>query len=209
MWTITAQNISWRIVPVSLDDLSRDVARLRKTLDLESGRAKPFDAAAAQRLYQRLLAPDANHWADAAVLNVTPYHALGELPFGVLLTSPEGPAAPANGKDYVNMPWLINKVAIVQQSSATAFFGTAQCPHGPGTAKSVRRLWRSTVQEDLRKICSVAKRRAAAADRRGEAIPPLGSAKTSNHTAGLRRHAPLVGYRSGAEGNRTHTWRQP
>ncbi|CAG2152938.1 CHAT domain-containing protein [Cupriavidus numazuensis] len=121
VWTITAKHVSWRVVPVSLDDLSRDVARLRKTLDLESGRPKPFDVATAQSLYKRLLAPDAGQWADATVLNVIPYHALGELPFGVLLTSTEGAAAPASGKDYVNMPWLISKVAIVQQSSATAF----------------------------------------------------------------------------------------
>jgi len=120
VWTISAKEVGFRVVPVTREQISHDVASIRSGLDLSDGKVKAFDAATAYSLYNTLLAPDSSVWAQAKLLNVIPDAHLGELPFGVLLTAP---VSPATGKSaaYADMPWLIRKVAIAQQSSASGF----------------------------------------------------------------------------------------
>lgn len=120
VWTITQTSMSWRIVPLSRNEIANAVARLRGTLDLEDGRLKAFDVTTAHNLYASLLGPDAAMWVHATVLNIVPHGALGTLPFSVLLTTPTRPVAATNGAAYAAMPWLNNQVAIVQQSSASS-----------------------------------------------------------------------------------------
>lgn len=120
VWTITPTSVGWRTVGLSRDQAGKVVAGLRDALDLEDGRLKAFDGAASYGLYASLLAPDAKMWANASVLIIVPHGALGALPFSVLLTAPTRPAAATDGAAYAAMPWLIDRVAIVQQSSASS-----------------------------------------------------------------------------------------
>jgi CHAT domain-containing protein len=132
VWTVTPSKRSWRIVALPREQIARDVARLRQELDISDDRLKRFDVAAAYRLYASLLAPDAALWADAKLLDIIPHGALGELPLASLLTAPAEPVAAGNGAAYAKLPWLIDKVALAQQPSASGFLAlrSEQAPAG-------------------------------------------------------------------------------
>ncbi len=121
VWTITPTDARWRVLPISRDEIANEVTHLRETLDLADGKLKRYDVAAAHDLYARLLAPDAMLWRDARTLVVVPHGALGALPFSVLLTAPVPPDAPLGGNGYAAMPWLVRRVAVVQESSTNSF----------------------------------------------------------------------------------------
>jgi CHAT domain-containing protein len=132
VWTMTPTNVSWRIVPLNRAQITDAVARVRKSLGLEDGGVKPFDVEDAHTLYGSLLAPDAAMWAHATVLNVVPHGALGTLPFSILLTAPTHATTSTNRAAYAEMPWLINQVAIVQQSSASSLLAQRSSQLPPG-----------------------------------------------------------------------------
>jgi CHAT domain-containing protein len=120
VWTITQKEVGFRIIPVARDQIARDVASIRRGMDLRNDQLVDFDAATAHRLYATLLAPDAAKWSAAKLINVIPHAELSQLPFSVLLTAPVLPTT-SKKINYVSMPWLIGKVAIAQQSSANGF----------------------------------------------------------------------------------------
>ena len=101
------------VAAIGEENIARDVARLRATLELEgrSGPA-PYDAATAHRLYSSLLQPIANVWSGQRVLTVVSSGPLAQIPFGVLTTKPGSDEAPA---------WLVNDIAIAHISSASAW----------------------------------------------------------------------------------------
>lgn len=121
VWTITRGEVGYRVVPVPRQQIARDVASILRGVDLSEGEARDFDTATAHRLYATLLAPDAAKWSAARLINVIPHGALGQLPFASLLTAAVMPRAGAKAPAYADMPWLIRKVAIAQQSSASGF----------------------------------------------------------------------------------------
>jgi len=88
---------------------------------LSDGSARDFDFGKANRLYAELIAPDAAKWAAAKAITVIPHADLGQLPFAVLLTAPVTPMKTKAAPAYAEMPWLIRKVAIAQQPSASGF----------------------------------------------------------------------------------------
>lgn len=92
------------------------VRSARSTLDFaEMGRSvKPFNAAAASTLYQRLLQPVEQAFAGKRRLVIAAGGALSQLPFGVLLTKP----STTTGADS---PWLIRQAAITQVPSVSAW----------------------------------------------------------------------------------------
>lgn len=126
VWTITKNEVGFRVVPVTLEQIARDVAKILQGMDLSGERTKEFDAVTAHRLYASLLAPDAGKWAKAGLINIIPHGALGQLPFALLLTDPVKPAIGKTQPAYAELPWLINKVAIAQQSSASGFLALRQ-----------------------------------------------------------------------------------
>ena len=121
VWTITKTDVGYRTVPIPRDQLASEVALLLRSVNLSDGEVRNFDTATAHRLYLELLAPDAAKWSSAKVINVIPHGALGQLPFAMLLTEPISPKVGIAISPYAEMPWLIRKVAIAQQSSASGF----------------------------------------------------------------------------------------
>jgi CHAT domain-containing protein len=121
IWTITKNDVGYRTVPVPREQLARDVAQLLRSVNLSDGEARNFDTATAYSLYATLLAPDAAKWASAKLINVIPHGALGQLPFATLLTQSVAQRAGKAASPFADMPWLISKVAIAQQSSASGF----------------------------------------------------------------------------------------
>ena len=121
VWTITPQRVGFRVVPLDRAKIAAHVAKIRVDLEINDGWMGKFDGATAYALYQDLLAPDEALWSASKLLNVIPHGALGQLPFGVLVTAPYQAKA-----GYEKAAWLIRKVAIVQQPSASSFLALRQ-----------------------------------------------------------------------------------
>ena len=119
VWTLSAERASFRAVSVTRQHWRELVASLRQSVDLSDGRIKPFDVAAAQRLYTLLLGPDADLWASARTLDVIPDGPLGQVPFAFLLMEPGEVSRAGTRETYADMPWLIKKLAIEQYPSAS------------------------------------------------------------------------------------------
>lgn len=111
-WILTGERARFRAVAITRQQLLKEVALLRQSVDLSDGRLKAFDVAAAQRLYTTLLAPDADLWASARTLDVIPDGPLGQVPFAVFLTEPGDVSPNSKHRTYAQMPWLIKKLAI-------------------------------------------------------------------------------------------------
>lgn len=128
VWTITKNAVNFRAVSIARNDIQRDVAKILASVDLTSDQTKSFEIQTASDLYAKLLAPDAAQWSGATLVNIIPHGALGQLPFALLLTEPiknAGKSA-STSVSYRDMPWLINKVAIAQQSSASGFIALSE-----------------------------------------------------------------------------------
>jgi CHAT domain-containing protein len=117
---------AFAVVPLNAEQIAQKVGVLRQALDPAAAAeqrlpAFPFDLA--HQLFNRLLAPAQAGWKDARALIVVPHGALGQLPFGVLMTQPFQAAASPGGPMYASMadaPWLLRQVAISQLPSAVA-----------------------------------------------------------------------------------------
>jgi len=137
VWTIDAGGkAAFRVAPVKRDEIESDVRELRKAVDFGDGdpaRLRPFDLARAHKLYRAFFEPDEVLWKEAQVLNVIPHGALGQLPFGLLVTAaPLQQASAASQSAYSDVPWLVRKVAIAQLPSASAFTALRRAPRGKG-----------------------------------------------------------------------------
>lgn len=126
VWTITKDSVRFRAIPLTRKDIQREVGKVLKSVDLSGDQSKPFEIDGAQLLYAKLLAPDAKWWAKVSLVNVIPHGPLGQLPFALLLTEPVKPPVGRAPPHYREMPWLINQVAIAQQSSASSFLALRQ-----------------------------------------------------------------------------------
>lgn len=121
VWTISGNASRLRSIQVGRQQIAKWVLDVRASVDLEGKRLPRFDVGDASILYTTLLAPDADLWAQARVLDVLPSGPLASLPFGLLLTERQA-LPPASVKpNYAQMPWLIDRTAIAQYPSAGAF----------------------------------------------------------------------------------------
>jgi CHAT domain-containing protein/tetratricopeptide (TPR) repeat protein len=92
------------------------VQRVRASLQPDAaGRPPAFDTAAAQAIYQAVVAPVAAPLAGTSALVVAPFGPLLSLPFGLLLTGPADPA------DLAGAPWLIRRMTIAHVPAAANF----------------------------------------------------------------------------------------
>ncbi|WP_250528808.1 CHAT domain-containing protein [Caballeronia sp. ATUFL_F1_KS4A] len=126
VWVVTASDIRFREVSVDKTELSKQVAQLRRSVDLGGGKVRTFDVEDARSLYSKLLAPDRDALETTKVLTILPSAPLDQLPFGMLLMESDTPQQSTTS--YAAMPWLIKKVAIVQSSSANALVTLRTAP---------------------------------------------------------------------------------
>lgn len=94
---------------IPLADLERLVRQVRAGLEVQDGQLRPFDVAAAHRLYQALVAPVAGRLRGVTHLVTVPAGPLLSLPLGLLPAAPDPPAAPG---DYRQTAWLAREFAI-------------------------------------------------------------------------------------------------
>lgn len=115
VWLTRPGGVTYHRAELGQAELGELVRRVRRTLDVAAAgpRAPAFDTQAAQTLYRQLLAPLAGPLGAARHLIVAPGGALGQLPFGVLVTGAGEAGQP--------VPWLIRTTAISHVASASAW----------------------------------------------------------------------------------------
>ncbi|MFN7190308.1 MAG: hypothetical protein ACK5U4_02565, partial [Rhodospirillales bacterium] len=130
-------------VKLGRHEIGETVATLRKALDPNAaslGDIPTFDVALAGKLYDALLKPVEAGFANAASLLVVPHDALGQLPFGVLVTAPVQLAAERDGEAlfsaYKPVPFLIRKAAITQLPSVASLATLRSLPPAPANRRA-------------------------------------------------------------------------
>ncbi|MES1978822.1 MAG: CHAT domain-containing protein [Pseudomonadota bacterium] len=121
VWAVTAgQPSAFARVALPQPTLEQMVHSIRSTLDFGQMRSgvRAFDGASSSELYERLLKPVQSAISGKKRLVVAAGGALGQLPFGVLLTRPATLSSPA---DLAAAPWLIKQAAITQVPSVSAW----------------------------------------------------------------------------------------
>jgi CHAT domain-containing protein len=122
-WAVTRSGPGAAVrVAMPKAELGKLVQDMRKTLDFSAmgNRIVPFNTQAASTLYQRLMAPLAQATADKKHLIIAAGGALGQIPFGVLLTDKPSAVAKAD------QPWLIRQAAITHIPSLSAWMAVKQ-----------------------------------------------------------------------------------
>ncbi|MFM7344649.1 MAG: CHAT domain-containing protein [Tagaea sp.] len=119
------------------------VTNLRKALDPNAatlGDIPVFDVALANALYNDLLKPVEAGFANADSLLVVPHDALGQLPFGVLVTQATTLVPERQGQalfsNYKDVPFLIRKAAITQLPSVAALSTLRGLPVPPANRRA-------------------------------------------------------------------------
>jgi tetratricopeptide (TPR) repeat protein/CHAT domain-containing protein len=121
VFALTRDGFAWRTIPISANDLSAEVAALRRDLDVDAlvrsasdGAPQLFDLGRAHALFQTLLGPVDALIKDKANLIIVPTGALTALPFHLLVTEPPAVAVPKleDIASYRNAQWLIKRQAV-------------------------------------------------------------------------------------------------
>jgi CHAT domain-containing protein len=129
--------VAFAAAPMGASDIDASVKTLRLALDPNAstiGDIPVFDVTLANRLYAVLLAPVAAGWQGANSLLVVPHRALGQLPFGLLVSEPTAPRADGAGQalfaSYKTVPFLIRKAAVTQLPSVASLTTLRALPAG-------------------------------------------------------------------------------
>lgn len=134
--------VAFAAVPKGRAAIAANVARLRTALDPNAavlGDIPAFDLDTAYELYRDLLRPVEAGFAGAASLLVVPHDALGQLPFGVLVTAPtrlapEGESS-ALFAAYRDVPFLIRKADVTQLPSIASLAALRGLPAASAARK--------------------------------------------------------------------------
>ena len=129
------------MVDMGEKEVTERVAHLRQALDPTAATLDDipaFDIAAAHDLYVRLIGPVVDVLKGADSLIVVPDKALGQLPFGLLVTAPvalpDGDAVPFAG--YRGVPFLIRQLAVSQLPAISSLRTLRNTPRGAPTRRA-------------------------------------------------------------------------
>lgn len=127
IWSVPAKGSpKVKIAPISQNQLSQKVARIRAALDpgsiISIGDIPTFDVELAHQLYKEILSPVRDTWQDAQELLVVANGPLGTLPFSLLVTE----RRKISNDDsllfsrYKKISWLAREIAITNLPSVSA-----------------------------------------------------------------------------------------
>jgi len=139
VWAVPKDGaVAFAVVPATAVELEAKVRRLRQALEPQIAMVSdipPFDLALAYDLYGLLLKPVETAWKPEKSLIVVTNGALGELPLGLLPTTPVQIDAQAKPlfAGYRNVPWLARSHAVTVIPSASALTTLRRLP--PGSPK--------------------------------------------------------------------------
>jgi tetratricopeptide (TPR) repeat protein len=112
VWVISTDQADWKQLPVSANEVAKEVMALRSELEPET--FKSFDAALAYKLYEQILGPVKDFISQKSRLSFVLSGALTSLPPQVLITNePED-------KPLTSVNWLVRKYAITVLPSTTS-----------------------------------------------------------------------------------------
>ncbi|MBI1777750.1 MAG: CHAT domain-containing protein [Proteobacteria bacterium] len=136
VWAVSPSGAHFNAAQITRDDLTRQVAALRQALDPNAQSlddVPAFDVAAAQRLYATLIQPTEPAWGEAKSLLMVPHGPLGQLPLGLLPTTPASLEKTGLAfAGYAKVPWLLRRVAVSQLPSVASFLTLRALPAGRG-----------------------------------------------------------------------------
>ena len=104
VWVITKDRAEWKYLPISAEDVSREIRTLRTGLNPDA--PQPFDRNLAYQLYRQVLGPIEEIIAQKTRLSFVLDGALTSLPPQVLITTDP------NGKSLATLDWLVRKYAV-------------------------------------------------------------------------------------------------
>jgi CHAT domain-containing protein len=142
VWAISKDGTPlFKAINLGRAQVAKQVAALRLALDpgvATIDEIPAFDIAAANGLYDQLLAPVSESLKGKKVMLVVPHAELGQLPLSVLVT--KAMPLPAKTKvgfeNYKSVPWLIRDIAIAQLPSVTALAALRNTPPGNPNRKN-------------------------------------------------------------------------
>ena len=126
VWAVNQQGDPlFKAIPIGQKDVRRNVSELRKALDAKVAyidEIPAFDFQLSSRIYDELFKPVQSAFAGKDTLVVVPHDDIGQLPLGVLTTTPfQLKGKPRNlFSNYKEAPFLIRQFAIVSSPSVTA-----------------------------------------------------------------------------------------
>jgi CHAT domain-containing protein len=115
-----------RKIAATSEDISGDVADLRKAFAPTLGRVAPFSLKSSYALYGKLIAPFEADLSNTKMLTVVPSPELANLPFALLVS-----ASPAANESYSDAAWLIRRMAVSNVPSPRAFLALASAVRKP------------------------------------------------------------------------------
>jgi CHAT domain-containing protein/tetratricopeptide (TPR) repeat protein len=125
-----------KIVPVGSKALADAVKTLRGSLGpTDQNEVPPFEASAAYKLYQQLLAPVEASLQDIKRLYVVTDGALDSLPLGVLLTAPPAAETLSEAEALRAAPWLAKRYAVSVLPSISSLKALRQFARGSPAGK--------------------------------------------------------------------------
>ncbi|OGR06567.1 MAG: hypothetical protein A2520_10855 [Deltaproteobacteria bacterium RIFOXYD12_FULL_53_23] len=130
LWLVTDAGIRFASSESGREQVSAQIANLRKTLDVASQDSPPaVDAKAAYALYKTLVGPVRSLAGKREQWTIAAGGVLGTLPFSALLTRPANTQKPATA------PWLVRELATAATPSVAAWVALRQMPRSFGTRK--------------------------------------------------------------------------
>ena len=122
-------------LPIPERKIAEWVNGLRVALDPDAstlGEIPIFDMALSHQVFRSLLAPVQAGWKNAERILLIPHGALGQLPFGLLVTAPYERPEPADGSvlfsSYKGVPWFIRQASIARYPSVNALLALRNAP---------------------------------------------------------------------------------
>lgn len=131
LWAIQPDQVTRRVVQVSIDEVARLVAALHEQVGNGRWLAPAWPRAAAHQLYRILLEPLAPSLEGVNSLIISVDGALATLPYPALLTESSVSGAAEH------WPWLVRKYAISQTPSASAWLAVRQSSNEIGPRRAL------------------------------------------------------------------------
>jgi CHAT domain-containing protein/Flp pilus assembly protein TadD len=142
VFALTQTGFDWHVIPISAQQLSEAVTRLRTGLDpdqfirsAQEGKLQQFDVGFAYELYSQILNPVEALLKDKRNLITVAAGALTAMPVHVLVTEKPAEALPKRLAEYRDAAWLVKRHSLTVMPSVASLRALRSLPRGPQATK--------------------------------------------------------------------------